>query len=85
MDELRQHPFMTDDRLVEKTYLLAKGIVKVHGFEKEKVMHLAMKLAREWYRNNGTYTIDQFCIPCAARAFLKTTELRIYTTDIMLN
>lgn len=56
-DELHQHPFMLDRCMVEKAYLLANGMVKVHGYEKEQAIGLALKLARNWFKTNGEYTI----------------------------
>ena len=40
----------------KKVFLLANGLMDVHGFEKEEAFEKAFRIARKWWDNGGTYS-----------------------------
>lgn len=45
-----------DPKYLDKVYLLANGIVKVHGYPKEEAISQAIEMATDWFNNGGKYS-----------------------------
>ena len=39
----------------EKAFLLANGMIDVHGFHREKALKEALRIAADWYENDRRY------------------------------
>ena len=48
-----------DEDMIVKVHLLANGMVKVHGYKKDKAISLAYKTALEWFSNGGKYPVKR--------------------------
>ncbi len=46
----KEHP-----KVIEKAYLLANGMIEVHGYSKEKAFKEALTIARTWLENGEQY------------------------------
>ena len=46
-----------DKEMVKKVFLLANGMINVHGFEQEKAYERALQIAKEWRKNGGEYPV----------------------------
>lgn len=49
-----------DKELVEKVFLLANGMIDVHGFDHEKAYKRAYDIAVTWQENGRKYPIKGF-------------------------
>lgn len=50
----KEHP-----KVIEKAYLLANGMIEVHGYSKEKAFKEALTIARVWLENGEQYRIKK--------------------------
>lgn len=51
-DQLKkEHP-----KVIDKAYLLANGMIEVHGYSKEKAFGEALAIARTWLENGEQYS-----------------------------
>ncbi|SDQ96199.1 hypothetical protein [Flagellimonas zhangzhouensis] len=57
--ELKRKIGTTDQKFLNKVYLLANGMVKVHGYDKEKAVSLAIDMATDWFNNGGKYSMNK--------------------------
>lgn len=59
-NELQNKVGTKDLKFLNKVHLLANGIVKVHGYDKDKAIALATDMATDWFNNGGKYTTKLF-------------------------
>ncbi|NAS13330.1 hypothetical protein [Poritiphilus flavus] len=60
LKEIEKKVGKKDKDLVEKVFLLANGMIDVHGFDHEKAYNRALDIAREWHENGGKYKRQKF-------------------------
>lgn len=48
----KEHP-----KVIDKAYLLANGMIEVHGYSKEKAFREALTIARSWLENGEKYQV----------------------------
>lgn len=53
--EIRKEVGKEEQEIREKVLLLANGMIDVHGYTKDEALKKAIKIAREWLANGGTY------------------------------
>lgn len=57
LKEVKKRLGKKDEAYLTKVHLLANGMIKVHGYDKEKAIIMAKVAATDWFNNNGKYTI----------------------------
>ncbi|MEO1010724.1 MAG: hypothetical protein AAFX53_05415 [Bacteroidota bacterium] len=45
-----------DKKLIEKVFLLANGMIEVHGFARDEAYEKALTIANEWRDNGEVYS-----------------------------
>lgn len=55
--EVKKRLGKKDEAYLTKVHLLANGMIKVHGYTKEKAITMAKVAASDWFNNNGKYSI----------------------------
>jgi len=54
-NEIKKKVGKEEKEIRKKVFLLANGMIDVHGYEKDQALKKAIKIAREWLANGGVY------------------------------
>ncbi|MEL6304734.1 MAG: hypothetical protein AAFQ20_08095 [Bacteroidota bacterium] len=56
LKQIRKRVGSDDNEFIEKVFLLANGMIDVHGFDTEKAYQQALDIATSWRENGGNYS-----------------------------
>lgn len=53
--EIKKKVGKDEKEIWEKVFLLANGMIDLHGYDREEAFEKALKVARKWWENGGRY------------------------------
>ena len=57
--EIKKKIGKEEKEIREKVFLLANGMIDVHGYDKDEAFAKALKIARSWRDNGGKYPVKR--------------------------
>jgi hypothetical protein len=54
--EIKKKVRKEDKEIREKVFLLANGLIELHGYDREEAFEKALDIARNWRDQGGSYT-----------------------------